>query len=689
MKGQTMDDDIRKLLLTMRDVLDFVQEVDALPKIQKLQSTVASIMKQIYECSLFIQEYTKLGLASMCSLTSLQVKVVWLNDCDLERTIRDNVADSSRSSIDQFISTFNDLKSDFDRGIAIQTIMTVHRILPVLKEVHASGKFRSSYFHHLSPFSHLSQQETEKLLEMLPGWNLSNVKFNESKACLDGTRRQLLDDIQTWVHDPDGNRILWLFGGAGTGKSSVANSVAVFFYRLKRLGASFRFNRDIAGLNNPENLFGNLSYQLAHFDTQLKREILYRIERMGHVAGSSLRTQARELIVETINASKLLGPVVLVIDALDEAGTPQSRKEMLEAMAVEFSNLPGSIKIVITSRNQPDIRDSLKECSKEICIEDAEGTEGDINAYIKYRLSRIHQLSQDQCLRTLETLCDHAGQLFIWASVTCNFIEEGNDPALQLIHLGLSGHENTVTQSPLEKLHRLYNDILRNAISSQAIKAFKYVVGSILILERPLTCMELDSLLGLGNESTGYAVTLPDGDVIHLSSSNVIISSLQSIFMAGSTSHAGMSGTVRILHQSLYDFLTSSESHEFQIDIEKQSQIVSICCLKILNSELHFDICKINNPSCLNEEVKDLQQRIGQYMSGGLIYSSHSFTHHLLMVSNVSKRLDDELNEFLQNHLLHWIEVMSLQESINMTEISLLTLSSWMEVSLLVCIVIV
>jgi hypothetical protein len=67
MKERTMDDDIRKLLLTMRDVLEFVQEVDALPKIQKLQSAVSSMMKQIYECSLFIQEYTKLGLASMCS----------------------------------------------------------------------------------------------------------------------------------------------------------------------------------------------------------------------------------------------------------------------------------------------------------------------------------------------------------------------------------------------------------------------------------------------------------------------------------------------------------------------------------------------------------------------------------------------------------------------------------------------
>jgi hypothetical protein len=51
-------------------------------------------------------------------------------------------------------------------------------------------------------FFHFIQQETEKLLEKLPEWNLSNVKFNESKACLPGTRQQLLDGIRKWCTLP-------------------------------------------------------------------------------------------------------------------------------------------------------------------------------------------------------------------------------------------------------------------------------------------------------------------------------------------------------------------------------------------------------------------------------------------------------------------------------------------------------
>jgi hypothetical protein len=182
---------------------------------------------------------------------------------------------------------------------------------------------------------------------------------------------------------------------------------------------------------------------------------------------------------------------------------------------------------------------------------------------------------------------------------------------------------------------------------------------------------------------------LPDGDVIHLSSSTVIIGSLQSIFMAESASHPGMDdGAVRILHPSVYDFLTSCKNNVFQIDITRQNQVLSMCCLKTLNSELHFDMCKIGNPSCPNEEVKDLQQRIHQYMSGGLVYSCHSFIYHLVKVSNVSEQLRDELNDFLQNHLLHWLEAMSIQGNISVADSCLQTLSNWMEVSLSICILI-
>ena len=57
---------------------------------------------------------------------------------------------------------------------------------------------------------------------------------------------QLVDDILGHIHDlrPDSPCILWLSGPAGTGKSSMANSIAMHMDSLGRLAASFHFDRN-------------------------------------------------------------------------------------------------------------------------------------------------------------------------------------------------------------------------------------------------------------------------------------------------------------------------------------------------------------------------------------------------------------------------------------------------------------
>jgi len=540
------------------------------------------------------------------------------------------------------------------------------------------------------PSSSPSCPETEKLLQSLPGWDLDDVKFNESNACLYGTRQQLLDDIREWVHSPDGGSILWISGGAGTGKSSVAHSIAIFFDGLGRLGACFCFNRDTAGLNSPKNLFGNLCYQLAHFDSDgpLKKSILAVIGRMGHIAGSSLQTQAKKLIVDTTNATELLGPIVLVIDALDEAGTIQTRKPLLEAIAKEFRNFPPTIKVIVTSRDEPDIRASLRGCSNEKRIEETEKTVEDIASYIQHRLVEIKQHSH---LRPdwpgpekLQELYNRAGHLFIWASVACNFIEDGRDTARRLIQLLDATSGKGTTASPLSKLDMLYTSILENAFPPRDGRPadFHHVVGSIIALEVPLTSIELDSLLGFGDEYEDNLSDLPGGNVIHLSSSSVIIDSLRSILTVDSTTQRGKDGAVRLLHPSLYDFLTGPSADNFQIDITKQNEILAIRCLNVMNSQLEFDICKTGDPSLLNKEIEDLSGKIDQYVSGGLRYSCCSFACHIANVLDLNAMLVEALKEFVCEHLLHWMEIMSLLEEVSKAEECLYMLASWMKVGL-------
>jgi hypothetical protein len=61
--------------------------------------------------------------------------------------------------------------------------------------------------------------------------------------CLPNTRREFLAQIRRWANGESERWIYWLKGMAGTGKSTIALTVAREYNNKKRLGASFFFSR--------------------------------------------------------------------------------------------------------------------------------------------------------------------------------------------------------------------------------------------------------------------------------------------------------------------------------------------------------------------------------------------------------------------------------------------------------------
>ena len=103
------------------------------------------------------------------------------------------------------------------------------------------------------------------------------VRFDSEKGCLSGTREEVLEAITYWVHS-DSSRVLWLTGGAGTGKSAIAHTIAARFSFLQRLGSSFFFTRGQAG-HDPENLFSTFARNLADLDASFRQTLATAIRR--------------------------------------------------------------------------------------------------------------------------------------------------------------------------------------------------------------------------------------------------------------------------------------------------------------------------------------------------------------------------------------------------------------------------
>src|SRR6202022_2809527 len=64
-----------------------------------------------------------------------------------------------------------------------------------------------------------------------------------ASRCLSGTREKLLSQILQIMSNADGHGICWLYGVAGSGKSSVAQTIADHLASHGQLVASYFFSR--------------------------------------------------------------------------------------------------------------------------------------------------------------------------------------------------------------------------------------------------------------------------------------------------------------------------------------------------------------------------------------------------------------------------------------------------------------
>ena len=121
--------------------------------------------------------------------------------------------------------------------------------------------------------SALLERPLERLLERLHPTTNAGYRYGNRQGCLKGTREEVLRDIDHWFANEGSQRVFWLNGLAGTGKSTIAQSFAETASGNGKLGASFFCSRDSDDHSDLEKIFPTLAFQLAckypHFQQTL------------------------------------------------------------------------------------------------------------------------------------------------------------------------------------------------------------------------------------------------------------------------------------------------------------------------------------------------------------------------------------------------------------------------------------
>jgi hypothetical protein len=190
------------------------------------------------------------------------------------------------------------------------------------------------------------------------------------------TRTAVLAAIETWIVQDDEHPVYWLNGLAGSGKTTIAQSIAHFAAEKGLLGGSFFCSRNEDKRSNVELIFPTLAFQLAHFEPKLGPEITKAIVDHTDIGHASPEVQLQRLIIEPyqrihpqnndplVHASVPAPYVLIIIDALDECKDPNAPATVLKALTRCLSTLP-FLRVFVASRPEYSARDAFQNESLE------------------------------------------------------------------------------------------------------------------------------------------------------------------------------------------------------------------------------------------------------------------------------------------------------------------------------------
>ncbi|KAF8327521.1 hypothetical protein F5887DRAFT_1164142, partial [Amanita rubescens] len=265
-----------------------------------------------------------------------------------------------------------------------------------------------------------------------------NVSLSRS-ACTPGTRVDILRRIHDWALDRSSNSapIYWLSGMGGTGKSTIAFTIADMFDDAKQqkdpriLGATYFCSRQDGQLKNLFNIIPTVSRQLAGHVRSYADALLHTNVDVATVA--DLRRQIRELLVNPWQESlekraKLSKDYLIVIDALDEFENEKGSEFLRGLMDTVADGHLRGLKFLVTSRPHPQIAERGRSLPHNAIFRLEEvGThemEADIGKFLR---SELQDLNDSQ----IQDIVKRSNGLFIFAATVVKYINNPSGRSLR------------------------------------------------------------------------------------------------------------------------------------------------------------------------------------------------------------------------------------------------------------------
>ncbi|KAF7310119.1 WD-REPEATS-REGION domain-containing protein [Mycena indigotica] len=257
---------------------------------------------------------------------------------------------------------------------------------------------------------------------------------NTPDVCLEGTRveiiAQIIDHLTSLTHT---HQFLLLSGSAGSGKSTIAKTVAEKLAKCSALAASFFFSSRFTGRSDSSSVPIALAYQLAQYNPQFQQLLSnFLEENKFQVLDENTANQFDKLVVQLL--CKMDFPAgsplwIICLDALDECGENHG-ETVVSWLSAARNKIPSQVRFFLTGRPEVPatiMTGPLRVAAFEMKLDDQDPTtvEADIQKYLDFKLPinspKWH--NKEKAASALLYIKQQSAGLFIYAATSVLYID--------------------------------------------------------------------------------------------------------------------------------------------------------------------------------------------------------------------------------------------------------------------------
>ena len=300
------------------------------------------------------------------------------------------------------------------------------------------------------------RERSDKILKNLMQAEFKGDIEHHVKRFQEGTREWIFKKVEDWLNDRNSpNRVMVISGNAGMGKSIISAIICERIQEAGRLSGSHFCQHNNARYSKPRLMLQSLAIHLSRTLPEYKRALVEQLSRNLGLELNSMGVEELFTLLFMEPLTKVSNPgesLLMVVDGLDESEY-KGRNDLLNVVANQFCKLPEWIRLLVTTRPEINIADSLKRLKPIILEENKEENVRDIKLFFEMRLS--HRMKETQKSSILENLVKKSEGVFLYAYYLIDFIEE-NVPFLTLEHLegGLPLGISSVYQCHFKRLEK-------------------------------------------------------------------------------------------------------------------------------------------------------------------------------------------------------------------------------------------